>query len=75
MLLAVFDADAAGASNREVGTDLLYPRLRGIDAQAWKASSERRHIQRLIAEAAELVSGGYRRLLTDRRRGGPRATI
>jgi hypothetical protein len=68
-LLAILDAARGGASNREIGTGLVYPRLAGIAAQAWKASSERRHTQRLIAEAEEMVSSGYRSLLTDRPTG------
>lgn len=68
-LLAILDAVRGGASNREIGTGLVYPRLAGIAAQAWKASSERRHTQRLIAEAEAMASSGYRRLLTDQPMG------
>lgn len=68
MLVAIFDAAQAGASNREIGTGIIYPRLAGLGAQAWKASSERRHTQRMISEAEAMVSGGYRRLLTGRDR-------
>ena len=66
LLLAIFDAAQAGASNRAIGTGIVYPRLAGLSAQAWKASSERRHTQRLIAEAEAMVSGGFRSLLTNR---------
>lgn len=65
-LLAILDAAGGGASNREIGTSLIYPWLAGIGAQAWKASSERRHTQRLIAEAEAMMCGGYRRLLAGR---------
>lgn len=63
MLLRVLDAAQAGLTNREIGTSILYPWLAGIDAQAWKASSERRRVQRLTAEARHLMTSGYRQLL------------
>lgn len=63
LLLAVHDAWAAGASNREIGLGLVYPWLAGTDALAWKGMSERRRVQRLVAEARALVAGGYRALL------------
>jgi len=63
MLLAILDAAQGGASNREIGTGIIYPRLAGIAAQAWKASSERRHTQRMIVEAHAMMRDGYRRLL------------
>jgi hypothetical protein len=66
LLLHILDADLAGASNREIGTRLVYPWLGGISAEAWKASSERRRTQRLIAEARTMMRGGYRRLLAGR---------
>jgi hypothetical protein len=63
MLLRILDAAQAGLSSREIGTSILYPWLSGIDAQSWKASSERRRVQRLVAEARCLMASGYRQLL------------
>jgi hypothetical protein len=63
LLLRVLDAALAGASNREIGTEIVYPWLAGADAVAWKAMSERRRVQRLVAEARALAEGGYRGLL------------
>lgn len=64
LLLRALDASLAGASIREIGTSLVYPWLAGIDAAAWKAASERRRVQRLVAEARELAASGYRTLLS-----------
>ncbi|PCD02219.1 hypothetical protein COC42_12240 [Sphingomonas spermidinifaciens] len=64
LLLSVLDASVAGASNREIGMGIVYPWLAGTDAAAWKAMSERRRVQRLLAEALALAAGGYRRLLS-----------
>jgi hypothetical protein len=64
VLLGVLDASLAGASNREIGTGIVYPWLAGTDAAAWKAMSERRRVQRLVAEAHALADHGYRGLLT-----------
>lgn len=64
ILLAVLDAALAGASARQIGHGIVYPRLAGQSAAAWKASSERRQVQRLIAEAKSMMTGGYRTLLT-----------
>lgn len=63
LLLRVLDAWQAGASNREIGLSLVYPWLGEIDAVAWKSTSERRRVQRLVAEARALAAGGYRALL------------
>jgi hypothetical protein len=64
LLLRVLDAVLAGARNREIGTRIVYPRLVDTDARSWKASSERRRVQRLISEALRMMRGGYRSLLT-----------
>lgn len=64
LLLRVLDAALAGAGNRDIGTGIVYPWLAGTDAAAWKAMSERRRVQRLVAEAHELADSGYRRLLS-----------
>lgn len=63
LLLRVLDASRAGAGNREIGTGIVYPWLAGTDATAWKATGERRRVQRLLAEARDLAAGGYRDLL------------
>lgn len=63
LLLRILDADAAGGSNREIGIAIVYPWLAGTAATAWKASGERRRVQRLLAEARHLADGGYRDLL------------
>ncbi len=63
LLLRILDASLAGASNREIGLRLVYPWLAGTDALVWKATSERRRVQRLVAEARDLAGSGYRDLL------------
>lgn len=63
LLLRVLDASRAGASNREIGLRIVYPWLAGTDALSWKATSERRRVQRLVAEARDLAATGYRDLL------------
>ena len=63
LLLRILEASLAGASNREIGLRLVYPWLAGTDALAWKATSERRRVQRLVAEARDLSASGYRDLL------------
>lgn len=63
LLLCVHDAWVAGASIREIGLEIVYPWLTSAEAFAWKASSERRRVQRLVAETRDLVAFGYRALL------------
>lgn len=63
LLLRVLDASLAGAGNREIGLSIVYPWLAGTDALAWKSTSERRRVQRLVAEARDLAASGYRDLL------------
>lgn len=63
LLLRVLDASLAGAGNREIGLGVVYPWLAGTDALSWKAMSERRRVQRLVAEARDLAASGYRDLL------------
>ena len=48
---------------RAVAMDLVFRNLRAGRAAEWKASSQRRQTQRLIAEAQQLANGGYRTLL------------
>ncbi len=66
LLLRVLDADLAGASNRQIGSGILYPWLAELPADSWKSSSERRRTQRLIAEARHMMRAGYRDLLAGR---------
>lgn len=63
LLLRVFDAWVSGATNRAIGVEIVYPWLAAADAIAWKTTSERRRVQRLVGEARELVASGYRALL------------
>jgi hypothetical protein len=63
LLLRVLDAWGSGASNREIGTRLVYPWLAGTEATVWKSMGERRRVQRLLAEARHLADAGYRDLL------------
>lgn len=63
LLLRVLDASLEGMGNREIGVRIVYPWLAGTDATAWKATGERRRVQRLLAEARHLAAGGYRELL------------
>ena len=63
LLLRVLDASLAGASNREIGVRIVYPWLAGTDSLTWKATSERRRVQRLLDEARGLAAFAYRDLL------------
>jgi hypothetical protein len=74
-LLTILDAALAGLGGREIGTWLLYPWLADINAQAWKASSERRRTQRLIAETRLMMTIGYRHLLSAEAARGRGVTI
>jgi hypothetical protein len=67
LLLHILDAALAGANNREIGTGIVYPWIVDMDARSWKASSERRHVQRLISDAKHMMRNGYRDLLAGRR--------
>lgn len=62
-LLAIHDAQAAGADTRDLAFGLVFPRHRPLVGAIWKGSSERRHTLRLVAEARRLVTTGYRNLL------------
>ncbi|WP_066798549.1 DNA -binding domain-containing protein [Sphingomonas soli] len=63
LLLRVLDASLGGATNRAIGTQIVYPWLAGTDAIAWKATSERRRVQRLVDEAHGLAASAYRDML------------
>jgi len=65
-LLQVLDGLRAGASQRELATSLIHPKVRRYNAAEWVESKERKRIRRWLVEAVELRDGGYLRLL----RGG-----
>lgn len=64
--LAIHDALEAGASSRDLAYGLIIPNHHRLVGATWKASSERRQVLRLIAQARSLVSGGYRDILLHR---------
>ena len=64
--LAIHDALGAGASSRDLAYDLIFPNHSRLVGATWKASSERRQVLRLIAQARGLVSRGYRDILLHR---------
>lgn len=65
-LLQVLDGHHAGATQRELATALIHPKVRHYDLVEWTDSAERKRIRRWLKEAVELRDGGYIRLL----RGG-----
>lgn len=65
-LLAIHDAQAAGASPRDLAFGLVFRGHPPLAGALWKGSSERRHVLRLIAEARRLVASGYRQILLHR---------
>lgn len=64
--LAIYDSLEAGASSHDVAYGLIFPNHRRLVGAAWKASSERRQVLRLISQTQALVSGGYRDILLHR---------
>lgn len=64
--LAIYDALVAGASSRDLAYGLIFPNHRPLVGATWKASSERRQVLRLIAQARRHVSSGYRDILLHR---------
>ncbi len=62
LMIRLADAEATGASLRDLAR-IVAPAMPAMSAAAWKASSERRHIQRLRRETAAMIAGGYRALL------------
>lgn len=69
LLLGILDLLAlteGRATNREIATSVLYPRLAAGRAIEWKGSSERRQTQRLVREARYMMNEGYRGLLKGR---------
>jgi hypothetical protein len=63
LMIRLADAEATGASLRDLAR-IVAPAMPPMSAAAWKASSERRHVQRLRRETAAMIAGGYRALLT-----------
>ena len=73
LLLAILDvlgmASNGKVTLRDMASKLVYRGLAHERAIDWKSSSQRRHTQRLVAEAHRMASRGYRDLLnTDRPR-------
>lgn len=62
-LLRLAEAARMGASIRDMAMHIVFPHMAALPGAAWKASSERRHTQRLLGEAVALTRGGYRTLL------------
>jgi len=57
-MICIHDLQSAGASLRDIAGELLDP-----VPDDWRLSSERSDLRRLADAAAEMVAGGYRRLL------------
>jgi hypothetical protein len=64
VMLCIHDLAASGASLRDIAGDLLDP-----PPDDWRSSSERSDLRRLADAAADMVAGGYTRLLGTRRTG------
>lgn len=62
-LLCLLDAEAAGATRRNMAYQILYPRHPKLRSAEWKASGERRRLYRMIDDAHHLCQIGYRKLL------------
>lgn len=62
-LLRISDAQAAGASLRDIAYVIVFPHHWPIAGAAWRGSCERRTCLRLAAEARRLIQGDYRKLL------------
>lgn len=66
LLLRILDIMAApGTSARDVAMQAIYPGQNLGRATEWKGSSQRRHTFRLIREARDMMTTGYRALLTN----------
>ncbi|WP_341713066.1 DNA -binding domain-containing protein [Erythrobacter sp.] len=67
LLLAILDrlgqAGGRGTTTRELAGELIYPHHALGSAIEWKSSSQRRQVQRLVAEARFMRDGGFRDLL------------
>jgi Uncharacterized conserved protein (DUF2285) len=70
LLLRILDCVISHAPQevtvRKIAEQVVYPRSELGRAAEWKASSERRHTQRLYADALHMMETGYRSLLKGR---------
>lgn len=68
-LLRVYDAERAGASQREIAAVLFGP----VAEREWRASSDswRSRVRRLVREARAMAVGGYRTLMRCKRPSSP----
>nr|WP_247711916.1 DUF2285 domain-containing protein [Qipengyuania qiaonensis] len=64
-LLAILDRLGA-VSQRQIAEEIVFPAMKPMRAAVWKGSSERRQVQRLVAEARRLRRSGYLELLQGR---------
>lgn len=75
LLLAILDRiDDHGLglpTLRDLSRDVIFPRLDGGSAIAWKTSSHRRQVQRLASEARRMALVGFRELLRHGDRRAP----
>lgn len=65
-MLRAVDGRLAGATHRAIAKTLF--QVRAMSAREWKGHSERSKTLRLVADAVELMRGGYFGLLRGRRR-------
>ena len=63
LLINLLDAENEGASRREMASTLLYRNSVPMGRAEWKGSSQRRRTHRMIGEAKQMMSRGYRDLL------------
>lgn len=66
LMLQAVDGRAAGASYRQIA-EVLFG-ARALDSEPWKTSSRRFATMGLVRNGLALVAGGYRQLLSHRRR-------
>lgn len=62
-LIRIADADADGATLREIAYAVVFPHHPPLAASEWKSSSERRTCHRLLSAANRLIAGDYITLL------------
>lgn len=70
-LLAILDRLDL-ATTREIASSVVYPDMPAMRAAEWKGSSQRRQVQRLVAEARAMRRKGFLGLLRGRARAVPR---
>lgn len=64
--LRAFDGRRTGATQREIAEVLFH--IGSHDRDTWQASSARYAVMSLLREGRAMIAGGYRRLLSHRRR-------